>query len=136
MMRQRTLGFLLTASVLLASCAPAQEPTELTQELRAEIVSSLTSENFPEPVEIEMSDSGWLAVKMKVNTSADLMGATPKRYAETALLTVRNNLYEKGIEENIRLSLYGPSPGPGLVSILGTARMTRTGGLSWKDGGL
>jgi hypothetical protein len=119
-------------SFFLASCAPDQKP-KLTPEVASLVRESLQRVNLPEPTEIKMSDSGWLAIAMQIDSEADLRGASPEEYATTTLMAMRNYLYSKGIKEDIRVSLFGPPPGPGMVSILGTARLPKEGRLEWKE---
>ena len=123
-------------AIFISSCAPAQksdQKSELSPEIVSLVSESLQRVNLPEPQKIEMTDSGWIGITMQVDSVADLRGVTPEEYAKTALMTTRNYLYGKGIEENIRVSLVGPPPGPGMISILGTARLPKGGRLDWKE---
>lgn len=85
------------------------------------------------PKSIELNDSGFVAITYEMD-ELPAMGA--EAFAQDALLAVRNALYvlpDTDKDWMYRVSIHGPSPGPGLVRIIGTMRF-RGGGFDWRPG--
>jgi hypothetical protein len=58
-------------------------------------------------------------------------------YAKAAVLAMRNALYvmhDADPDWFYSLTIYGPSPGPGLIQVIGNAKMKPTGPLQWTFG--
>jgi hypothetical protein len=58
-------------------------------------------------------------------------------YAKAAVLAMRNALYvmhDANPDWFYSLTIYGPSPGPGLIQVIGNAKMRPTGALQWTFG--
>jgi hypothetical protein len=61
-----------------------------------------------------------------------------EQLASNALMAVRNAIYVMpGADKDwyYRVTLYGPPPGPDLVSVIGTARFSGSG-IKWEAGGV
>jgi len=135
-------GVLVVIVVILAfSCGRKEEkPTTvqtpkavLTSDQRAVVLTALGGVGVKEGSIIELgidATTGYLRVTIEL---ADPVSASYlKSYATTALLAVRNAMYQKGVTDSYSVQLRGPSPGPGLVSWYGTALFNEGGSVSWE----
>lgn len=83
--------------------------------------------------EVSMGDTGYVAAVVEVDPA---IVTSPETFARDAVLAMRNAVYVMpGASPDwaYRVSVNGPSPGPGLVNRYGSARLSGSG-LQWKPG--
>lgn len=91
--------------------------------------TTLASMNIQGSYETEFSEE-----KLVVTVTLLSPPINAAAYAENICLAVRNKLFSSGAGvKSYRVSLYGPSPGPGLVRVYGAYRFTEGGRGSWKE---
>lgn len=120
-----------------ATAPEAFEPALTEAHINAAL-DALRAKDSLLPDSIELSDTGYVAITYNMSTGFSV-GA--ESFATETLLIVRNAIYvmpDADKEWNYRLTIFGPSPGPGLVSVIGTARFASDGfdGIKWTPGGL
>lgn len=103
----------------------------LSAEHEASVRAALAKQKLPEPDSIEMSGN-WLVAKFQMQDEPT--EARVRAFAEKALLAIRNDLYGKNVARHYRVTIYGPSPGPGMVNQYGSARLAEGGKVEWKSG--
>ncbi len=118
----------LVALLWLTPSPPSTPPPTLTPDQLARIELALHKAGFPSPKKVER-DSTIVFVTLEVATIE--YPWTPERMGRRAVLAVRNEMYDDDVGQNFVVSLLGPPPGPGLVTVYGTARMF-DGEFSWR----
>lgn len=106
-----------------------------TEQHKAAAIEAIRAAGFNTPSEIGLNDQGYIFARVNM---ASPPTASVGAYAEKAVLAMRNAVYVlPGADKNwpYKLSIYGPSPGPDLVLVVGTARFSSYEGTSWKPGG-
>gem|GEM_PF-5821012 len=103
---------------------------QLTSEHRAEIIKALKAKGYPAP-DLEMSDTGFLVATFTLSTAPR---QSLKGYAEDALMIIRNTMYPHDAKKNYnyRVTLNGPSPGPGMIRRYGVARYIEGDQVTWE----
>jgi hypothetical protein len=124
----------------LTACAPVQDrgkPSEATApsaqkvDHAALVNAALTTAGINQkPQAIEMTDGGWLATTFELDNIKSETQA--KTFAMKTLLAIRKDIYGENVAQNYRVTLNGPSPGPGLVLRYGAARFIE-GVAEWKS---
>ncbi len=114
----------------------AKDHPPLTQAHIDAAMDAIRAAGLPLPESIELTDSGYVTVMLQLDEIPS--AASWEAFATDYTLAVRNAIYvmsDASDQWNYRVSIHGPSPGPGLVSIIGTARMSHyDGSISWKKG--
>lgn len=103
---------------------------QLTSEHRTAIIKALKAKGYPEP-DLEMSDTGFLVATFTLSAPPR---QSLKGYAEDALMTIRNTMYPHDVKKNYnyRVTLNGPSPGPGMIRRYGVARYIEGDQVTWE----
>jgi hypothetical protein len=117
------------ADFLLAACSFGPPP-ELTAEHRRDIERVLHDANLPQPTTLEVNNSGFLVATFEVDRD-DVRGSI-RVFAESAVLAIRNAMYPHKVFQSFRVTVNGPSPGPGLVRRYGSARFLEGGSVEWQ----
>ncbi len=116
-------------ALALMSLKPTQPSRAgLTAEQTDAIQKALKAKGYPAPT-LTVTDGGFLVATF------ELPGPPPpslRAYAEGALLTIRNTMLPFHTFQNYRVTLNGPSPGPGLVRRYGVARFIEGGSVKWE----
>ncbi|HXG69479.1 MAG TPA: hypothetical protein VNJ04_02585 [Gemmatimonadaceae bacterium] len=123
----------LTCSIMAAlilACSACGGPPPLTAVHRTAIVDALKEKDLPAPQSIEMSDGGYVVLTYEQPTMIYVL-VGPREFAETVLLTARNALATQEAFNRYRVTLNGPSPGPGLIRRVGTLRWN-SGSATWE----
>jgi hypothetical protein len=119
---------------LLLGCDGASESTRrvpvLLPEHRTAIQQALASANLPGPSELVINDSGYLVATFEIADPRSV--AHLERIATDAILAIRNAMYPLNVVTSYRVTLNGPSPGPGLTLRYGSARFLEGGQVSWE----
>jgi hypothetical protein len=124
--------FMFVLAGFIVGCGGYNEkpaPT-LSAQHKSEISDALRAKNIQAPVSIEIEDSGWLVATFELSNPKS--AAYLENFASDALLTIRNALNSYSIVKKYRVTLNGPSPGPGLVLLYGSARFMEGGSLTWE----
>ena len=129
---------LTIALLVLSGCAPTTPTGPAVPLLPAHVeagASAIVASGLPRPTKLEQNSSDIVAAEIQlpaVPTTA-IEGT-----AQAAVLAMRNAIYvmpEAAPDWSYKVVVFGPSPGPGLVHLIGTARFSGQGGLSWSEGG-
>lgn len=123
-------GLLLAA--ILACNLPKHEKPVLTREHRGAIRDALAAKHLPDPDEIVLTDGEVLAVTFTLD--APPLTKSLRQLGEECVVTVRNAMYPYKTVENYRVTLNGPSPGPGMIRRYGSARLFAGGPVEWEAG--
>jgi hypothetical protein len=127
----RFLAVAAAVAVALASCTSTPPPLSQTQ--KESITSDLQRINFPAPSSLEVNDSGFVVATFDgIEPSRVTDGG--KDFAETAILRIREQLLPSGNYKNYRVTINGPSPGTGMISRYGSARLLEDGKVDWEQG--
>jgi len=111
----------------------AQAALQLGGQDRTNIEAALRSEGLPLPKTLELNSSGWLVATYEL--APDEFQGSGQDFAEKALLAIRNTMYRTKPMHAYRVTLNGPSPGPGLIRRYGSARFIEGGGsVEWDAG--
>lgn len=97
----------------------------------SEIQTALRGKGFPAPKSLEVNESGWLVATFVLSNPRS--SAYLESFATDTLLTIRNTMYPHSVVSKYRVTLEGPSPGPNLVLLYGSARFLEDGGsVKWE----
>jgi len=128
--------------------AAEQRALEQKEEKRAEgeqlrtferaIADALSEAGFPAAQAIEI-DNGRLVVTFEFDDAAlTLLEAkgfgSAREVASKAVITVRNAELPFDLVDSYRVTMNGPSPGPGLIMRYGSARFSEGGAVAWEPG--
>jgi hypothetical protein len=92
-------------------------------------MGALRDKGLPQPTTLEVSEAGYLVATF---TLADPVSAAHLRaFATDALLAIRNRMCADSSFGKYRVTLEGPSPGPGLTLLYGSARFIEGGSVDW-----
>lgn len=141
-MSQRSLAsFLLVLGLwvgLLLACAsqnrsgpPASSRPKLTSEHRSAILAALKAKRYPGPTEIEITDGEYLVATFEL--SRPPAGRSWQSFGEDAVITIRNAMLPFKSVDSYRVTVNGPSPGPGLILRYGSARFIEGGQVTWES---
>jgi hypothetical protein len=124
------LAFLiwLTFTLGCAGGRSTSSQTQLTVEHREAIQKALKTKGYPTPT-LSVTDGGFLVATFELQK---LPQESLRAYAEDAVLTIRNAMLPVHAFQNYRVTLNGPSPGPGLVRRYGNARLIEGGSVRWE----
>jgi hypothetical protein len=125
------LGTCLLAVLTLGtiSCF-ASPPLQLTPDHRKAIDTALKQQGLPTPQSLEINDSRYLVATFELRGA--VTAASLQDFAEKALLTIRNTMQPYRVVNAYRVTVNGPSPGPGLIRRYGSARFLEGGSLEWQ----
>lgn len=110
------------------AASPSPSRTQLTTEHVNVIRQALKAKGYPAPT-LTVSDGGFLVATFELQ---HLPQQSFRRYAEDALLIIRNAMLPFNAFQNYRVTLNGPSPGPGLIRRYGNARFIEGGSVTWE----
>jgi hypothetical protein len=105
---------------------------DLGEQDRGNIAAALRSEHLPQPKTLEVTSSGWLVATFEL--APQEFRGSGQDFAEKALLAIRNTMYRYKPMHAYRVTLNGPSPGPGLISRYGSARFIEGDKVEWDAG--
>ncbi len=129
--RVRTWVIPLILAALLTGCdtgTPSQRPVLSSQDESA-IFSALEQKGLPHPQSLEINDAGYLVVTFELANPRS--PAYLEWFATEALLAIRNAMYPYSVVKSYRVTLNGPSPGPGLILRYGSSRFIEGGKVEW-----
>jgi len=106
------------------------EPRQLTEEHRRAITTALQEKGLPAPESIEIS-GGYLVVTIELK--GNMSEGVPRRTGEGAVITIRNAMLGSGLVDSYRVTVNGPSPGPGLIRRYGSARFLEDYKVTWEQ---
>src|ERR1044071_906583 len=116
------LATALTLWVAVVLACNISKPTPSRPQLTAEhsdaIQKALKAKGYPAP-NLTISDNGFLVATFELQRTPQ---QSLRAFAEDALLTIRNTMHPYRIFDRYRVTLNGPSPGPGLIRRYGNAR--------------
>lgn len=112
--------------VVVASGCSEPAPT-FTEEHRKLVIDELRLKGYERPVSLEQRSDGFVVADFEVEGTRRKPART---FGEERLLAIRNALYGYGFKD-FRVNINGPSPGPGLTSRYGSARLMEPGTLEW-----
>jgi len=92
-------------------------------------MKALKEKGYPEP-NLEVSDTGFLVATFTL--SGPPTRQSLRTYAEEALLIIRNTMHPHQVVKSYRVTLNGPSPGPGLIRRYGVARYIEGYQVTWE----
>jgi surface antigen len=109
------------------------------ERVKQAIASALAVAGLPAPKTIEVTDSKRLVATFEIDDAAitqmAIAGVTsPKEFATKAVIIVRNTELPFDLVNDYRVTMNGPSPGPGLVHRYGSARFSEGSSVSWEPG--
>jgi hypothetical protein len=119
--------------------AEEQEGQKLAA-LNEAINTALDKAQLIPPEKIEIADSGKrLVVTFQIPESHDWALRVARvhslrEYGTKAVITVRNAELPFNLVKHFRVTLNGPSPGPGLIHRYGSARFSEGGAVEWEAG--
>jgi len=131
-MKIKILVLMIAFGFFLIACGESAKKVQpvLSIQQKSEIKAALQAKGFPAPNSLEINESGWLVATFVLS---DPRSATYlESFATDTLLTIRNTMYSHSIVKNYRVTLDGPSPGPGLVLRYGNARFIEGGKMEWE----
>ena len=129
----RFLAVAAAAAVALAGCSSSSIQPQLSKNQKELITSDLQKINFPAPSSLEVNDSGFVVATFdSVEPSRVTDGG--RDFAETALIRIREQLLSSGKYKQYRVTINGASPGTGMISRYGSARLIEGGKVEWKQG--
>lgn len=123
------LVFALWLGLVIACTSSRQRKPELTQEHRNAISAAFRAKNYSMPGDMEITDAGVLVATFEVNDPGDV-----RSFAEDRLMAIRNAMYPFKVVSNYRVTVNGPSPGPGMIRRYGSARLFEGGSVEWEPG--
>jgi hypothetical protein len=124
-------ALVLIVGVLIQCGGPTQKaPAGLSTQQKTEIQAALQAKGFPSPKSLEVNETGWLVAIFEL---ADPRSAAYlENFATDTVLLIRNTLYPSSAFSKYRVTLDGPSPGPGLVLRYGSARFIEGDKVVWE----
>lgn len=122
------LGLGLIAALACNGSKPAPRP-QLTAAHSDAIQKALKAKGYPAP-SLEITDGGFLVATFELQRAPQ---PSPRVFAEDALLTIRNTMLPFRVVDKYRVTLNGPSPGPGLIRRFGNARFIEEGKVTWES---
>jgi len=137
MKRNNLFGICLVFASVLSGCIEHTEKPVIpfTEDHKAAAIEAIRGAGFNVPSEVGLNEHGYIFARVDMPSAPT---ASVGAYAEKAVLAMRNAVYVlPGADKNwpYKLSIFGPSPGPDLVIVVGTARFSTYEGTSWKPGG-
>ena len=121
--------------ILVLACGgiprQATPPRYLPTEERDAIHAALRMKRLPQPVSLEITDSGWLVATFELRTIPE---DGFRVFGENALLAIREAMLPSKTVEKYRVTLNGPSPGTGMIRRYGSARYIEGGRVEWEEG--
>jgi hypothetical protein len=119
---------------MTGSNSSTQAPIQLGGQDRTNIEAALRSAGLPLPKTLELNSSGWLVATYEL--APDEFRGSGQEFAEKAVLAIRNTMYQTKptAMHAYRVTLNGPSPGPGLIRRYGSARFIEGGSVKWDAG--
>ena len=122
--------------ISLAGCQKESVSTvPFTDAQQAAAREAIIGSGFNPPSEVGLNEQGYVYAVVNIASNPAAAIAEP---AKRAVLAMRNAVYVlPGADKDwpYKLRLMGPSPGPGLASVIGTARFSSDGGASWNPEG-
>ena len=107
---------------------PQQASSKLTSEHRDMIASALRDAFLPQPQSLEIDATGYLVATFEGPQPSP---AAAQNFAKKALLSIRSAMFNRGVTSNYRVTMNGPSPGPGSLRY-GTAEFSEGGSVHWE----
>jgi len=123
----------IVAAIAIALAGCSSTPPPLSQAQKDSIATDLQRINFPAPTSLEVNDSGFVvATYDDIDPSRVTDGG--QGFAEVALLRIREQLLPAGVYKQFRVTINGASPGTGMISRYGSARLVEGGKVDWTQG--
>lgn len=129
---KKTWFLAIVMVAILISCGDYTEKQNLALSAQqgSEIRAALQGKGYPAPKSIEINESNWLVATFELANPRS--AAYLEKFATETLLTIRNTMYPYSVVKNYRVTLEGPSPGPGLILRYGNARFIEGGRVEWE----
>jgi hypothetical protein len=106
----------------------APDESGLNEKQKQTILAAFDAKGFPAPQKLEITHSRLVATFEIDDDALRKMAAiditTPKEFGSKAVILLRNAEMPLNLVDDYRVTINGPSPGPGLITRIGSARFS------------